>query len=851
MVGKARPKKPGNRPSPRAASRPLPKNAIHIGLAIAGFLLLTLYFGGMILEGSKPKAPDTTASHALSSMSQRWDREHGEMPLWTPAAFSGMPSYGSMVHTRENPLTAIIGTLSGGNLGIILLAFFGIAGVCTYALLIRYGRSPIAAFLAATVYVMTPYFPGLIAAGHNNKLWAAALIPPFLLVTDGLIRHRSLRAFAWFCLVAAWQLWVRHPQVTYYGMLLIGCIVVADIVVLEGNLITRLRRFGANALLIGGGLVVALGVVALPYLPVLEFTPHSVRGGEPSAASELIRDSGVEHDRPWEFATQWSMHPKELITYVVPSFYGLWNDPRFDRSTQLEAHTYWGYMPFTQSTHYLGLIPLLLAFLVRPNRHGIVWGCIAFSVLALLIGLGRWFPALYWPAYTFLPLFAKFRVPSMIYMILPLSVGIVAAWALDRLMAVPAEAPSASRRGSPPLLHPREERVALWIAAVMGVFAITILAFNGGWHWAVRPGESVYPQRTLAALTGLRGSLIVGDLLIALVLTALVAGGLWLVNRRRLRPELFGVVIVIACLADLWRLDAIFFDALPPTIAASPTTKPPEVDMIRQHAGSDTLFRIAPVTGRNAADRYALQATNEWGRWNLQSVSGYHAAKLRIYDDLTISHGLGEKHVLDMLNVRYFIGPAGIPDPDLVPLNRGLRVVYYNRSALPRAWWVDGVRSVANRRSALREVIDPAFDPAKEAIVIGEATLDVESKPSTPPEVVSWDYHDIVIETDADRPAFLVLSEVYYAEGWSATIDDEPAEIHQTDFVLRGLAVPEGHHTIRMTFSQSRYETARVSTWTLFPLVLIAIAYSEARAYMKRRSAGGSNSAPERDGETA
>jgi hypothetical protein len=700
-------------------------------------------------------------------------------------------------------------------------------------LLIRYGRSPIAAFFAAMVYVFTPYFPGLINAGHNNKLWAAAIIPPLLLATDYLLDRRSLKAFAWFALVGAWQLWMRHPQVTYYGFMLIGCIVIADILAQEGGWSVRVRRLLGDTAFLGGGLILALGVVALPYLPVMEFTPESVRGGGPSAASELIQATGQEHDRSWEFATQWSMHPKEVVTFVVPSFYGLWNDPRYNRQT-IEANTYWGYMPFTQSTHYFGLVPLLLALMIRPNRYGLVWGCIGFSVVALFVGLGSWFPALYWPAYRLLPYFAQFRVPSMIYMLLPLTVGLVGAWALDRLMK--AEERSARPPHEP--RYPREEKIGLVVGALMTVLALAVVILHGRWGWAMRPHEAMYPPQVIVALTQVRGEMLAKDLMIAAVLTTLVVGGLLMVSRRRLNPVLFGVLLVAATLVDLWRLDFVFLDIGRPTFADAPLTQPAEVSVIRNDAGSDSLFRIAPVSGLDERGSFVIDATNEYGYWGLQSVSGYHAAILRIYDDLRISGGLSRRRVLDMLNVRYVIGPSGLGDTTLVPLNRGQTVVYRNTEAFPRAWWAEGISRAPTRKDALAKVIAPTFDPEREAVVLGMDLVPQIGKSATPPRVTSWDFHRIAVQTESETAGFLVLSEVYYPHGWNATVDGEPTTIYQTDYVLRGIVVPPGKHTVQFTYTSSAYTWGKTFTNTLLPLLVILIVVETWRERRRRGMAG-------------
>jgi hypothetical protein len=834
-------KRPAHRPEPakpvaEAQSPTLSRSALHLILAGVAVLLLLVYFGGLILKSSLPQAPDTVASGAIATMTAAWQAAHdGQMPLWTPGAFSGMPSYGGMIATHENIISRAIGYATFGNYGLSMALYSFIGGMCVYLLLIRYGRSPLAASFAAAVYMFTPYIPGLINAGHNNKILAAAIIPALLLATDGLLRERSLKAFGWFVLAAAWQLWVRHPQVTFYGIMLIGCIVLADVLASEGALTERLRRFAVNVALLAGGLVFALGIVADPYLPVLEFTPESVRGGAPSVASELATDAGQQSDRGWEFATQWSMHPKELVSFVIPSFYGLWNDPRYNPQTDIEAHSYWGFMPFTQSTHYFGLIPLLLALLVRPKRSGLIWGCIGFSVIAIVIGLGQWFPVLYLPAYKLLPYFAKFRVPSMIYMLLPLSVGVVGAWALDQMME--PEAVSVRQKTAPRFA--REEKIGLGLGFAMAALAAGIVMYHSTSGWMLKAGEENYPAQIQVALAQMRGKMMAQDLLIAAILTAFVAGGVLLVSRRRLNPIVFGVLLTVATIADLWRLDFIFLDIKRPTFAEAPFQRPAEVDVIQRDVhesvpdsvrrwqyitNGDTLFRIAPATGLDQAGNLMIDNTNEYGRWNLQSVSGYHAAKLRIYDDLMISGGLSRRPVLDMLNARYIIAARGLPDTTMVPVaEAGDKVVYRNSTALPRAWWVNSVRSVPDAKAALSSVLSRAFDPAHEAVVLGAPPQIVADTAAVPPRVTLWDFQRIEIETNNNAPAFLVLSEVYYPRGWSATVDGKAAKIVQTNFVLRGLAVPAGSKKVELTFDSPAYRWGRILSFTCFPAAVLLI----------------------------
>ena len=863
----------------------VPERRILVALAAVGLALIVVYFSHLIFAEGRPNAPDIAAHRGLAAESASWRFAHdGQVPLWTPYILSGMPSYGSMIYAAGGALETldkVVAFITGGNFGLRLSLYFGVGGVCLFALMRRYGRSHFAAFFAAVLYVFTPYFIGLINAGHNNKIWAAAVLPVVLLTTDILLKERSVRALAWFALATAWQLWCNHPQVTYYTMMFVGFLIVSDAVLLDTGIIDKIKRFAGDAVLIGAGTALALAAMALPYGPVLDYTPESVRGSKPSAVVAPGNTSAGESslDRQWQFATGWSMHPKELITFMFPSFYGLWNNPEYAaeaqqaqfRAQQLQqtgqlsrqdiedyytsvakAQSYWGYMGptgstgrFTQSTYYIGLLPLLLLPFIRPKRRGLVWGSLAFSLFALLLGLGQFFGILYLPAYKLLPYFAKFRVPSMIYMVLPLSVGIAAAWAADEISQQSPTKPGA-RKGSSEFGF--LQKAMMGTAGVFTLFGVVALV--AGLKIKYDPASVLdipqgAPQEFISAIGSVRGGLILGDLTTALVLAVLFLGAVWLLHKGRLGPRTFLAVLIAATLFDLWRMDFVFVQATPPPITANSVVKPAAVDVLEAHVetSSDTLFRVAAVTGMNRAGGFnistGLVEQNDLGMWSLPNVSGYQPAKLRIYDDLIISGGLNRRSVLNMLGTRYLIGPAGLNAPGLQILgpeperNSTGHVAYLNTQALPRAWWVSDVRSVSDATTALNTVLSPRFSPEREAVVMNGQTRQYQV-PSTPPRVTEFDFHRIAATVTAQDTAFLVFSEVFYKH-WHVTVSGVEAPIYQTNYVLRGIKVPPGTHDIVMEYQSPAYDLSYYGSRVVLVVLFLVLAVEETRRYLNRR----------------
>ncbi|MCK4305562.1 MAG: hypothetical protein KAY24_15095 [Candidatus Eisenbacteria sp.] len=391
-------------------------------IAIAVLFLVPLaFFWDMVVRGHEPIAPDTQAVRPLGVWARQAQEGLGEMPLWCPGVFSGMPSYGSFVYTPSGPLDLVrdLRLLCGGNRGLEYFVSLMIGALAIYALLVLRRKHPLCALSGSVIYTMTPYMLGLIAAGHSTKLHALYLAPVVFLAVELLLRKRALVATGFLAVALALQLWSNHPQITYYTMLL-SALYVLGVLLWDRPESWRGRGLAVGLLLGFVGVALAAGLAMEPYAAVMEYTPYSIRGA-PSALSQTPNaGAGVG----WDYATAWSFPPGELISFLFPAWFGL------------EGGTYWGMLPFTQSTHYFGASVLLLAvlgLLLSSGRRRWIW--LALSCVILLIGFGRHLPVLYRPMYELLPMFNRFRVPSMIYALLPLLAAFLAAEAMSAILA--------------------------------------------------------------------------------------------------------------------------------------------------------------------------------------------------------------------------------------------------------------------------------------------------------------------------------------------------------------------------------------------------------------------------------
>ena len=391
-------------------------------------LLLTIVTGvflyRMIYYGEIVTTNDELACRPINQWRDSFISENEEMPQWYPNLFSGMPSYGGYIYMTGDPTKIFRNTILF-NPGMKIWFFLSLAGYGTFFILRILGSSLTAGVLGGLMTGLTPYGFGLVNAGHLNKIFAMAYVPWVLAAILYFMKNRSLKSISMLSLVTALQLWANHPQIVYYTWMIVGFYYVWNIGSLykEKSFSLQSHMFELGGILVA--LFVALLMVSDPYREVYTFQKHSNRGAKSVLDITEETSSGTD----WQYATQWSFHPKEAISFIYPYFYGLQNFPTRD----LKSAAYWGHMPFTQSTHYLGLVAVILAILgallKKPDRIDLFFW--VTTILILVTGFGSHFPILFKPFFEIFPFFSKFRIPSMIYALLAITIPILAARGYD------------------------------------------------------------------------------------------------------------------------------------------------------------------------------------------------------------------------------------------------------------------------------------------------------------------------------------------------------------------------------------------------------------------------------------
>jgi hypothetical protein len=785
-------------------------------LALLYLLVLFLYrevafFGRMFVSA------DTIAQGAVFLKFGFGQLGSGHYPLWFPNIFSGMPFFASMSFDLfVYPARILLHYLDQFGLHFLnyKIVHYFVGGLFTYLLMRSYRLQRPSAFVAAAVFIFSPMVASL---EHGNRIITIMYIPAVFYLVRRLLARRDLFSLALAGLFIGFQMMANHLQIVYYTWLLVGLWYLGRVVIQIRSQGGLGRCLGDGAWL-AGAFVIGLGVAALLLLSVYEYTPFSARAsGDPQSA--------------YQFATQWSLHPKEMLTMVIPSFMGF------------GGQTYWGYMPFTHCPNYLGVVALVLAawaLVFRRNRHTLFFaltGC-----LAVVISFGRYLPVLYKPMYWWLPFFDKFRVPAMILMVLFFCVAVLAGFGLQALL----DAVDHHQRGRQERRWARTGRRLLTMAVILVAVGLIVTLARGPLSQALirsydtadaamgRYGQISSPIRS--QLDQQRFSLAFGDLWKSLLLAALALLLIALYLRKKVARGLFVGLIIGLVLVDFFWVDLKAVSFGQRRGYEKTYYRQRRDDVIRFLQDDGTLFRILPLD---------QVSTNEYAYYDISSVGGYHPAKLGIYQRAMEQVGLGNPNLMDLLNVKYLITKRSIDHPRFELVMEGTSgKVYRNRMALPRAFMVYRYEIQGEEEEAFRRLASEDFDPRETVILEKDPTLVPGPGGVQRVEVSDYAPQRIGVHTSTTSAGLLVFSEVYYPAGWKAAVDDRPVEILKADGLLRAVCLPAGEHQVEMIF---RPWTFRLGLWTslLFlggiAVVLVATGArgSRGRRKMGRRGEGG------------
>lgn len=787
-------------------------------IAIAIFAIVAIIYCKPAFEGKVLQQEDTSQWKAMAQSSFKFKETHGHFPLWTNSMFCGMPAYQIALDGDATFNLSPIYNLM--NLHLPKPAsFFFLACLCFYFLACALRCNPIVGIATALSYAYCTYNPIIVVVGHETKMMAIAMLPALIASLLLLFNKKYIWGTALTALTSALLIQANHLQITYYGLIIIVFMAV-------GFVIHKILEKDFKNLLIAGLLAIisaaiGVGVNAVTLRTTSEYGKLSIRGGSILAETNDKNSKTTKTGLNKDYAMSYSLYKTEPLAMMIPRAFGGGSgeidetkskaaeklsemQPQLAQQLQgfLQA-SYWGGIGGTAGPPYIGAIICFLAligFVVLDNKYK--WWILACNIFTIMLSWGKYFDGFNTWMLNHLPAYDKFRAPSMILVVPTLLLTMMAALSLQQIV----------------IAENKEEiwkkyKKGLMVAAGMMVVALLIYLssdFAGDSDRnLLQQIADIKDQQQKDALQGVikgfvnalrddRRSLFMSDFFRSLSFMFVAAVMLWLFIKNKISSLIAAVVIGIFAFIDVMAVDVRYLNSDKFIEADAYTDNNfKETPVIAQLLKDKSQFRIFNVS------RGQFAAFNEDAKtsYHLNSIGGYHAAKLSLYQDLIEKQLYNFPNcmpVVNMLNAKYIIQQT----------QQGEQVAIPNPDALGNCWFVKGV---VFKDSAIQVMNALTNLNTKDSAVVfsNEKDLvkyDTNVSDSTAKISLVKNENDLVEYTsNAASAKFAVFSEVYYNAGWKAYIDGKEAPIVKTNYVLRGLSIPAGNHKITFEFKPDSY----------------------------------------------
>ena len=813
----------------------------HVLAVILVIIILFLIFLNPLYFGNKTfQSSDILASLA----SQQYVSHHGEgFTLWNPYLFCGMPAYAiGTAPTWFNLIYTVITKIrfaftSFFSVEYTMWTFYLIILGITSFLLMRYlTRNTLVSLFTA---VATSFSTGLIVflyIGHVTKLTAISMYPLVFLL---LLRLKEKpRLIDTLLLIITLQLLIQsfHVQIIFYS---IFAVAIYFIYYFLRSLATKDTGLRKNILKSAGVFVVASIVAFLiqtgNLTQIYEYMPFSTRGSK-GILEKTSNETTKSTSEYYKYHTDWSFSPEEVATFVIPSFYGFGNvtyQGPLTRGREVQTNTYFGQMPFVDvAVGYMGIIVFMLALIGIFTRwkEPFVRFLTILTGVALLISFGRNFPILFDFLFYNLPYFDKFRVPSMILVLVQLSIPVLAGLGLMKIINLRSE---------------RDEKLIKIIKNIAivfsAIFILSILFSSGVSGWMVdrvnayadtiAASRPQYAQQ-FRALADFIGDMFRTDFLIAFGLLSAAFWGSYLYIQGRLSRDILVLGIIVLTIIDLWRIDARGERYQNNPEMKKEFNTPDYITAIKNQKDKNP-FRII-----NLKQDHSLGSLDNNENFNMyfliEDLYGYSAIKPRSFQDYMDVVGPVNATIWRMLNVKYLVADRPVPFKGFKEIMSNSKTyVYLNTNALPRLYFVNQVEQKPDI-DVLRSVKDNGFDPKQVAYVNdGEINVDV---PDSTASVTITAYKDELVSADVNASGnnFLFFGDTYIAgkadyklfkipTGWAAYIDGNKTKIYKTDHGFMGIVVPTGRHTIEFKYAPISFYISKYFSLVLSSLVILGL----------------------------
>ncbi|NND53058.1 MAG: YfhO family protein [Flavobacteriaceae bacterium] len=766
-------------------------------IVILGFVVVALAYFSPVLKGEQIYQSDIVQYTGMAKQQKDFRQSTGEETYWTNSAFGGMPTYQLGAQYPHNYIKKLDHTLRflprpADYLFLYLISFY----ILMLVLKVDYRL----AVIGALAFGFSTYLIIILGVGHNAKAHAIAYMP---LVLAGIILCFQKKYFVGFLLTAValgLELSANHFQMTFYLMLLV--LVLGIVYLIEAIQKKMLPHFFKTVGILLIAVIIAVGLNATNIMATQEYVKESTR-----SKSELtinpdgsLKEASNGLDK--NYITEYSYGIVETFNLFIPRFMGggSYEDVGKDSETYdafrklgatpvqalqeaKRAPTYWGDQPIVEAPAYIGAVVLFLfvfaLFLVKGRLKRWV---VATSILALLLSYGKNLGFLTDLFIDYFPMYNKFRAVSSIQVLIELSVPILAIFGLSRILND---------------FEQEEDKLSAlkYTSLILGGLGVLFFLFKGSLFDFAGANDDAYVQAYgpdfIKAVKEDRMSLFSADTLRSLLLVVTSAAAIWLFLKRKLSETALIIAFGVLILIDLVGVDRRYVNNDDFTSAIQ-VQKPFQMTPADREILNDTsYYRVFDMTSASTRASYYHN-----------SLNGYHAAKLRRYNELFDFHiQRNNIQVLNMLNTKYIIGQD----------EGGQVVPFGNPEANGPAWFVQELITVNSADEEIR-MLD-SLDTKNQAVILKNlnfskdipSTFERDSLASI--SLVDHKPNYLKYESNNSADGLAVFSEVYYEKGWDAYIDGQAIDHFRVNYVLRALEVPKGTHTIEFKFEPQVVKT--------------------------------------------
>lgn len=822
-----------------ALKKYLPDVLVVIIFAVISFA----YFFPADLDGRILYRHDSSAGRGAGQETAEYHERTGKVSRWSNATFSGMPTYQTAPSYQS--VSVLNQAVKAYHLWLPENVWYVFAYLLGFYILLRAFdfRQSLAA-LGSIVWAFSSYFFIIIAAGHIWKVMALAYLPPMIAGIVLAYRGKYLWGFIVTAIFAAFEVDANHVQMTYYYLFIILFMIIAYLV--DAIRKKRMAQFvKATAVCAAGALIGILMNISNLY-HTWQYAQESMRG-----KSELVKkdaanqtSSGLDRD----YITQWSYGVDETWTLLVPNAKGGASvplaanteamkkaDPNFMQIYQ-QLGQYWGDQPGTSGPVYVGAFVLMLFILGLFIVKGpIKWALLAATILSILLSWGHNFMPFTNFFLDYIPMYSKFRTVASILVIAEFTIPLLAMMALKKIV------------DEPELLTKKAKFVyisfgltggmALLFALMPTLFFSDFISSQELEAFKSIPAEYLSPLES--NLRSIRESIFTADCWRSFWIIVIGTLLLFLYKFKKLKAEYMVGAIAILCLIDMWQVNKRYLNDEMFVEKSVREQAQPMTQTDRQILQDKSLdYRVLNL----ASNTFNENETSYYHK----SIGGYHAAKLRRYQelidayispemqkmmpaiakaggDMTKVNGDSLFPVLNMLNAKYFI----------VPLQANQTVAIENPYVYGNAWFVDKVTYVKNANEELDAL--GKLNLRHEAVADARFQSQLgESKNQDSTSIVkltAYEPNQLTYDVRSATGGIVVFSEIFYPE-WTATVDGKAVELGRVDYVLRALNVDKGHHKVVLTFDPKSVKQTETVAYLSYGVLLLVVLFA---VYFKRK----------------